>query len=543
MAGEWATSSLDECIEVKHGFAFKGEFIHDEALGDVLLTPGNFAIGGGFKADKLKYYDGPVPEEYVLKKGDLLVTMTDLSKQADTLGYPAVLPGREDGRRYLHNQRLGKINLKAPDLIDRAFLRYLLCSAEYRHEILASATGTTVKHTSPERIKRFQFRRPPLNEQRAIAHMLGTLDDKIELNRRMNETLEAMARALFKSWFVDFDPVRAKAEGRLPAGRQATPAWPKRGTWCVYALECEDGSIYIGHTQDLERRREEHAKGKGADWTKRHPPKRVAYWEEVPTQSAAIAREKKLKTGSGREWLKVEIARRDAAPCVLPQPLADLFPARLVDSELGKIPEGWEVKPLSDICTTQYGYTASAVNDPVGPKFLRVTDINKRNWVDWGEVPYCHIEPAARDTYSLKVGDLVVARMADPGKSAIVEEEIDAVFASYLVRLKTPSLAHSYYVYGFLKSDLYAEYTEGAKSGSVQSNMNAKVIVGARLVVPPKAFMQRFLGVVLPLRKRLVFNLRESRTLAALRDTLLPKLISGELRVKDRAHLAMETTV
>jgi type I restriction enzyme S subunit len=200
---------------------------------------------------------------------------------------------------------------------------------------------------------------------------------------------------------------------------------------------------------------------------------------------------------------------------------------------LGEIPEGWEVKKLSDLCSTQYGYTASAVNEPVGPKFLRVTDINKRNWIEWGDVPYCKIEPEARASYALQLGDLVVARMADPGKSAIIEEDIDAVFASYLVRLKTPSLAHSYYVYGFLKSDLYAEYAEGAKSGSVQANMNAKVIVGASLVAPPRAVLDAFLREVLPLRQRLVANVRESRTLAALRDALLPKLISGEIRVKD----------
>ena len=93
---------------------------------------------------------------------------------------------------------------------------YVMCGKEYRQEVLASATGTTVKHTSPERLRRFRFLIPPLPEQRAIAHILGTLDDKIELNRRMNETLEAMARALFKDWFVDFGPTRAKIEGRDP---------------------------------------------------------------------------------------------------------------------------------------------------------------------------------------------------------------------------------------------------------------------------------------------------------------------------------------
>ena len=210
----WREVALGDLIDIKHGYAFKGAFIDEEPMGDVLLTPGNFAIGGGFQLGRAKYYCGTVPSEFVLSEDDLLVTMTDLSKQADTLGYPAFVPSYRDGRRYLHNQRLGKISLRDPKRTDARFLYYVLCSKGYRDEVLASATGTTVKHTSPERIKRYRFPLPPLPEQRAIAHILGTLDDKIELNHRMNETLEEMARALFKSWFVDFDPVRAKMEGR-----------------------------------------------------------------------------------------------------------------------------------------------------------------------------------------------------------------------------------------------------------------------------------------------------------------------------------------
>ena len=212
-AHEWRDVTLGDLIDIRHGFAFKGKFIHVEHKGNRLLTPGNFAIGGGFKRDKFKYYDGPVDEEYILQEGDLVVTMTDLSKQSDTLGYPAVVPKCTDGGRYLHNQRLGKVVLRESTELHTGFLYYLMCSTQYRNEVLASATGTTVKHTSPDRIRRFNFRLPPLSQQHDIAHILGTLDDKIELNRRMNQTLEAMARALFKSWFVDFDPVRAKMEG------------------------------------------------------------------------------------------------------------------------------------------------------------------------------------------------------------------------------------------------------------------------------------------------------------------------------------------
>jgi type I restriction enzyme S subunit len=193
----------------------------------------------------------------------------------------------------------------------------------------------------------------------------------------------------------------------------------------------------------------------------------------------------------------------------------------------------WKAGKLSDLCTTQYGFTASATDQPVGPKLLRVTDINKRNWVEWDSVPHCQISAEDKPKYALSVGDIVVARMADPGKAAIVEEEIDAVFASYLVRMKTQSLAHAYYVYGFLKSQDYREYSEGVMSGSVQANMNAKVIVAAELPIPPVSVMEAHLKKVLPLRQRIVANVKESQTLAALRDALLPKLLSGEVRVKE----------
>ena len=83
---------LSDYIKIKHGFAFKGEYFSVQPTSDILVTPGNFAIGGGFKADKFKYYKGVVPEDYILKTSDLVVTMTDLSVDADTLGYPALIP-------------------------------------------------------------------------------------------------------------------------------------------------------------------------------------------------------------------------------------------------------------------------------------------------------------------------------------------------------------------------------------------------------------------------------------------------------------------
>ncbi|WP_329026204.1 restriction endonuclease subunit S [Streptomyces sp. NBC_01423] len=212
------------------------------------------------------------------------------------------------------------------------------------------------------------------------------------------------------------------------------------------------------------------------------------------------------------------------------------------DTPAGSYRSGWTPGLLSDICSTQYGYTATSTAASVGPRFLRVKDINKNNWITWPEVPYCEIDDRNLDKYRLSVGDLLVARMADPGKSAIVEEPTDAVFASYLVRLKTASLAHSYFVWGFLKSDVYRKYAESARSGSVQANMNAKVIVGAELLIPPTELMETYLGTVMPLRRRLTTALRESQSLATLRDTLLPQLMSGRIRVKEAEKIVEDNT-
>ena len=215
MSSEWSECSLGDLIDIKHGFAFSGDYISKNQGKFVLVTPGNFEIGGGFKEGSAKYFHSQYPEEYVFSPGDLVVTMTDLSKTADTLGYSAKIPG-EKGKTYLHNQRVGKVSSKSSDA-ELDFLYWVMRHTDYRRWVLSTATGSTVKHTSPSRILDYTFLLPPLPEQQAIAHILGTLDDKIELNRKTNETLEAMAKALFKSWFVDFDPVRAKAEGR-PTG-------------------------------------------------------------------------------------------------------------------------------------------------------------------------------------------------------------------------------------------------------------------------------------------------------------------------------------
>lgn len=197
---KWSKVALGSQIYIKHGFAFKGEFFSDSGK-YILLTPGNCHETGGLKlkGDKEKYYVGDVPEEFILHQNDLLVVMTDLVQSAPILGGALLIPENE---KYLHNQRLGLVNILNQKELDKKYLYYLLNTHNYRSQIKGSATGTTVKHTAPERIYRCLVPLPPLQVQQKIADILSKYDDLIENNRRRIELLERSARLLYKEWFV-----------------------------------------------------------------------------------------------------------------------------------------------------------------------------------------------------------------------------------------------------------------------------------------------------------------------------------------------------
>ncbi|EEQ1542509.1 hypothetical protein GU325_002020 [Escherichia coli] len=151
LPAKWIYSGLSKLIDIKHGFAFKGEYFSETKTNQILLTPGNVRIGGGFKFDKLKYYKGEIPKDYIFGVDDIFVSMTDLSKECDSLGYAARVPSRED-TKFLHNQRLGRVILgKHPSSV-KEFIYQVLISKNYRNTVLGSVTGTTVKHTSPSKI-------------------------------------------------------------------------------------------------------------------------------------------------------------------------------------------------------------------------------------------------------------------------------------------------------------------------------------------------------------------------------------------------------
>src|SRR5919199_23353 len=325
-----------------------------------------------------------------------------------------------------------------PDICDYLYLFYAL--KYHRSDFIHIATGGAQRNLSGTLIRNFAIRVPPLPEQKTIARILSCLDDKIELNQQMNGTLEAIARAIFKSWFVDFDPVRAKMEGRQPEGMDAATA--------------------------------------------------------------------------------------------------DLFPDEFEDSPLGKIPKGWTIEQIRLRATAiQYGLTQSSSSNPVGPNFLRITDI-QGGVGDWSKVPFCQASPEEHQRYRVQEGDIFVARTgASTGENIYIVDAPDAVFASYLVRFQFAEPYTARVVGAFMRTASYFDYVAGAIGGSAQPNASAQVLAGATLVFSSPNIAQRFYQTVRPLDMTIAANQRQSRTLSSIRDTLLPKLLSGEIRVKDAEKL------
>jgi len=196
----WHELRLGEAVDVKHGYAFAGAEFSTDPSYPILVTPGNFRVGGGFQQAKVKTFAGEVPSGFVLAPGELIVTMTDLSKSGDTLGYPAFVPR---GHTYLHNQRVGKVILTDESRIGLRYLALVMQSSAYRAHVLGTASGSTVRHTSPGRILDYRATVPRAQEQRQIAGVLGALDDLIDCNRRIAEDCTALWRALVRAALAD----------------------------------------------------------------------------------------------------------------------------------------------------------------------------------------------------------------------------------------------------------------------------------------------------------------------------------------------------
>jgi type I restriction enzyme, S subunit len=425
MAGEWTTLPLEDCMAAIIDYRGKSP---EKTTSGVPLVTAKIVKGGRIEK----------PEEFIAeadfddwmrrgmpKPGDIVMTTEA------PLGEVAQL----DGRKVALAQRVITLRGK-PDVLDNTFLKFLLQSTPVQEELRSRGTGTTVVGIRQSELRKVSLTLPPLAEQKAIAAVLGALDDKIELNRRMNATLEAMARALFQSWFVDFDPVRAKLDGRPPA-----------------ALD--------------------------------------------PATAA-------------------------------------LFPATFQESSLGPIPHGWEVCPLSEKIQLLSGRT---------PKTSEPT-----YWD--GDIPWYSVRDAPSETdvwvihtdkHVTKLGIANSAAQIFPEKTTI----ISARGTVGKLALTAVPMAMNQSCYGVRGITGYGDYftyyslreataqLQQRTHGTVFDTITTETFKTLDCIFPTPKITVAFDRLVEPLLGRIRANLHQSCTLATLRDTLLPKLLSGELSVAE----------
>ena len=404
---EWKEVRLGDVCEIKHGFAYKGKYFSDTPTCDILVTPGNFTLSGGFKLDKPKFYNGPVEKDYILSKGDLIVTMTDLSKNIDTLGYSALVP-EVKGLTFHHNQRIGLVENIANN-VDKYFLYWIMRTPAYQSFIATHSSGTTVHHTSPKGIGNYVFKLPPLDDQRRIASILSSLDRKIELNNKINADLEEMAQAIFKNWFVDFEPFK-------------------------------DG--------------------------------------------------------------------------------------KFVDSELGMIPEGWRVGSPYEYVKVVYGapYKSAKFNDNgEGLPLIRIRDLKDCN-------PQFYTPEILPQTEYVNMGDIVAGMDAEfvphiwKGKTGLLNQRVCKLMP------QQTSISNLFVLY-LMKPEL--EFVQSYKTGTTVSHLGKADIDKFVVVLPPLEVVEECSKLLDSILQRIKNISAESRNLSTLRDTLLPRLMSGELEIPE----------
>ncbi|MEX0828000.1 MAG: restriction endonuclease subunit S [Woeseia sp.] len=429
MAGEWAETTLGEVADFLSGGT------PSKSRPEFWTGPVPWVSAKDMKRFRLDDSEDHVSEEAIGNGTKLVPAGTVLLL---TRGMTLIndLPICVVRRPMTFNQDVKALQPKP--LVASEYLPYLLLGNKERLLSQVDLAGHGTGRLNTDELKSFEILLPQLAEQRAIAHILGTLDDKIELNRRMNETLEAMARALFKSWFVDFDPVRAKIEGREPG---------------------------------------------------------------------------------------------------LPKQIADLFPARLVDSELGEIPEGWKVATLADL---------SALNPEVWTKQTRPPEIN---YVDlsntkWGRIEAVTVHAAAdapsRARRLLRPRDTIVGTVR-PGNGSyalISESGLTGSTGFAVLRPRTPQYAECVYLAATAAENI--EALAHLADGGAYPAVRPDVVAVTPIVRPDDEVLRRFSLAAAPLLEKMAQNETEARTLAALRDTLLPNLISGQIRVGARNNGARE---
>jgi type I restriction enzyme S subunit len=353
--------------------------------------------------------------------------------------------GAVERRAYVHNDQEGW--LQGSDCIrlringrrtNARFVSYTLGTRQYRNWIVQNAQGATMPSLNQEIVGRIPLPLPPLIEQEAIACILGALDDKIELNRRMNQTLEATARAIFKSWFVDFDPVRTKAAGRQPSGLAAN--------------------------------------------------------------------------------------------------IVKLFPDSFEESELGEIPRAWNVRRVDEIAHINAGTLGRRDS-------LEIIDYIEISEVMRGEVQtivrYQRGKEPSRARRRLQHGDTVLSTVRpDRGSYFLSLNPPETLIASTGFAVLTAKDGNWAFLHALLTRPEFGQELGRLADGGAYPAIRPEVIGCRQAPMPNNSqIITAFDRVVQPLLLRAELNRNETRALAALREALLPRLISGELRVPDAERI------
>jgi type I restriction enzyme S subunit len=450
MGGEWREIRIEEIAERVAMGPF-GSSIKVETF----VPEGVPVISGqhlhGFKVDDTVGFNFITPEHAErlknanVQRGDIIFT------HAGNIGQVAYIPDDSKYERYVISQRQFYMRCDRSKAIPE-FVVAFFKTPEGQHRLLANTSQVGVPSIAQPvtYLRTIEIPLPPLPDQRAIAHILGTLDDKIEVNRRMSETLEEMARAIFKSWFVNFDPVCAKAAVR-----------------------------------------------------REHPD-----WTNAQVSRAAIVR----------------------ARCNVPlrPEIAELFPDRLVDSELGEIPEGWEVGTLGDVAEhPRRGVQPNRVAPDTA--YIALEHMPRRCIAlsDWGTA-----EGIESNKFEFSKGEILFGKLR-PYFHKVGVAPVDGVCSTDIV-VVCPRTPHWFaFVLGVVSSDDFVEYTNAGSTGTKMPRTSWTEMARYNIVLSPEALAQAFNDKVQPQVERIITAINETRTLAALRDTLLPKLISGEIRVND----------
>jgi type I restriction enzyme S subunit len=195
MPKAWETVVLRDEVDIFHGYAFEGNYFSERPPGEVLLVPGNFHREGKlyFEKDNTKYFRGPIPKGTVLNNGDILIVMTDLSPRTLILGRVVQL---DASFRVLHNQRIGKIVFKNAETWCNLFFIAIMNDEKFRHNIILNATGTTVRHTSPDRILSNMIVKPQLEEQKRLAIVVDGQDSRIRTEEQYRDKLKLQKKGL-----------------------------------------------------------------------------------------------------------------------------------------------------------------------------------------------------------------------------------------------------------------------------------------------------------------------------------------------------------